>query len=316
MNRAGLLLIVLAGPCLPLPRSYCPIPDPILKARRFPQTSLGRCEISRDDDEVKLRVGTQQVLVRGHGYGLEIAGTGPGIQPWVARTRGFGFGCWAVAADFDANGKRDLLIVSQTGGNGMAPPTRLLFFLTGQDGAMTPWVRYGYFTFDLRTGILDDLVDLDGDGRAELLDMAYGGGYWSTFPYQAREAHWSRITGSFAWSEFPIWTRFTEKANRLPRLFPREKWPPREDFSNAPGDAAVRMLRFEVREGRGEFAFSDGGKLQGDRGTIVIDLPDRRLVYFDPFRQEDAERDRLLREARDRKLPVRRGPTILWADLR
>lgn len=315
MNRAGLLLIALAGQRLALPRSYCPIPDPILKARRFPQTPLGRCDISSDDDEAKLRVGAQRVLLRGHRYGLEIAGTGPGIQSWVARTGGFGFGCWAVAADFDANGKRDLLIVSQTGGNGMAPSTRLLFFLTGRDGAMTPWVRYGYFTFDLRTGILDDLVDLDGDGRAELLDMDYGGGYWSTFPYQARESHWSRITGPFAGSEFPIWTRFTHRANRLPRLFPREKWPPREDFSNAPGEATATMLSFEVRSDGADFGFCDGVHLQRYRGALVIDLPGRRLAYLSPGYQ-DAERDRFLREIRDRKVPVRRSAALLLADLR
>lgn len=265
---------------------------------------------------MKLRVGTQLVLVRGHHYGLEIAGSGPGTQPWVARTGGHGFGCWAVAADFDANGKRDLVIVSQTGGNGMAPPTRLLFFLTGRDGAMTPWVRFGYFTFDEKTGILDDLVDLDGDGRAELLDMDYGGGYWSTFPYEAREAHWSRIEGPFAGSEFPIWTRFTAKANRLPVLFPREKWSPREDFSNVPGEAAVTMLSFEIRDGRPGISFSDGVKLQGFPDAIVIDLPERRAAYLDLRGTEDPELDRFLREARDRKIPVRRCATMLRADLR
>ena len=34
---------------------------------------------------------------------------------------------------------------------------------------------------------------------------------------------------------------FSAKANRLPVLFPREKWPPREDFSNVPGEIAVTI---------------------------------------------------------------------------
>ena len=316
MRRLGLLLIALTWPGLPLPRRYCPIPDPILKARRFPQAPLGRCDISRDDDEARLRVGAQLVRVRGHRMGLEIAGSGPGIQPWVARTFGHGFGCWAVAADFDANGRRDLVIVSQTGGNGMARPTRLLFFLTGRDGAVVPWVRFGYFSFDEQTGVLDDLVDLDGDGRAELLDMDYGGGYWSTFPYQAREAHWQRVAGPFAGSEFPIWTRFTERGNRLPVLLPRQKWPPREDLSNMPGDAAATILSFEVRNGGPEISFSDGGMLAGCPEAVIIDLPGRRLAYLNDRGCEVEESARWLREVRDRKMPVHRAGAALWADLR
>lgn len=43
------------------------------------------------------------------------------------------------------------------------------------------------------TGV-DDLLDLQGNGRTQLLDMQFDSGYWITNLYQVKDARWQLRT--------------------------------------------------------------------------------------------------------------------------
>ena len=64
----------------------------------------------------------------------------------------------------------------------------------------------GYFETDARG--LKDLLDLDGNGQAELLRQSFDDGYWITSLYEARDARWQIIRGRHASREYPLYTRF------------------------------------------------------------------------------------------------------------
>jgi hypothetical protein len=56
---------------------------------------------------------------------------------------------------------------------------------------------------------VEDLLDLQGNGRAQLLDMQFSDGYWVTDLYQVKEAHWQRVNGWFGQLHYPALSRFT-----------------------------------------------------------------------------------------------------------
>lgn len=114
-------------------------------------------------------------------------------------------------ADLDGNGQQDLILLRPTAGNGLAPSQHLLVLSFDQQGQVTPWQVEGYFSTDKR-GIVD-FVDLNGNGRAELVYMSYGNGYWQTDLYEAHLGKWQQIQGKFAGQSYPLLTRFTHKPN-------------------------------------------------------------------------------------------------------
>ncbi|MBC8029330.1 MAG: hypothetical protein H7Z16_04405 [Pyrinomonadaceae bacterium] len=116
--------------------------------------------------------------------------------------------------DLDRNGIRDLTLAIRTGGNGLAPSTRLIFLTFDRKGDPTLFEATGYYQLESH-GILD-VADLDGDRRAELVHMVFDDGYWITNVYRVRESRWSRVMGRFANLRFPLYTRFTNRPNHKP----------------------------------------------------------------------------------------------------
>lgn len=116
--------------------------------------------------------------------------------------------------DLDRNGERDLVLALNTGGNGLAPSTRLIFVSFDRQGDPTLLEATGYYQIG-PTGI-PDLADLDGDRRAELVHMVFDQGYWITNVYRLRESRWSLVRGRFAGFSFPLYTRFTNRPNHTP----------------------------------------------------------------------------------------------------
>ena len=116
--------------------------------------------------------------------------------------------------DLDRNGTRDLILSMHTGGNGLAPSTRLLFLTFDRKGDPTLLDALGYY--ELGPQGIADLADLDGDRRAELVHMVFDEGYWITNIYRVRESKWQRVTGRFAGLRFPLYTRFTGRPNHKP----------------------------------------------------------------------------------------------------
>lgn len=117
----------------------------------------------------------------------------------------------AYQADLDGNGQQDLILLKPTAGNGLAPTQHITVLSFDADGQVTPWQVEGYFATD-KQGIVD-FLDLNGNGRAELVFMSYGEGYWQTVLYEAQNGQWTQIHGKFAGKTYPLLTRFTIKAN-------------------------------------------------------------------------------------------------------
>jgi hypothetical protein len=186
---------------------------PLTKAeteRRFPMQYLGELapntkviqvgkrtlHLQLDDAKNELQLSTTEDQVSSLSFSTDI-----GMLPYEM-----------YQADLDHNGEQDFILLKPTAGNGLAPSQHLLVLAFDQQGKATPWEVEGYFASD-KQGIAD-LLDLNADGRAELVYMAYGNGYWSTELYQIQDGRWQRIKGTFAGRHYPLLTRFTIKPNK------------------------------------------------------------------------------------------------------
>jgi hypothetical protein len=152
-------------------------------------------------------------------------------------------------ADLDQDGQQDVVLAVPTGGNGMAPSWILTVVRMDADGRPIPWSINGYFEV-AQEGIAE-LVDLDGDGRAELLHMGYDDGYWYTSLYQAAPRWWSRSSGKVGRFQFPMWTRFTDKPNRKAGPVDKTHRPGEVDFSTrlsttGNGLHGMRVAKLEI----------------------------------------------------------------------
>jgi len=132
--------------------------------------------------------------------------------------------------DLDGNGISDMVLPVPTCGNGLAPTVHLFTLLFDENGMPVPFEAEGYFE-PLPNGI-DALVDMDNDGRAELIYMNFNAGYWITNIYKCNKARWSRINGQFAKKKYPLFTRFTHKPNHKAVVPKADRHPFAPDLSN------------------------------------------------------------------------------------
>ncbi len=135
-------------------------------------------------------------------------------KPWRVSAAASNYYGALYEADLDRNGIRDLILSMGTGGNGLAPSTRLIFVTFSRKGDASIFEATGYYQPG-PDGILD-VADLNRDGRAELVHMVFDDGYWITNIYRVRDSRWSRVKGSFAGLRFPLYTRFTIRPNHKP----------------------------------------------------------------------------------------------------
>lgn len=133
-------------------------------------------------------------------------------------------------ADLDKNGIRDLILLIPTGGNGLAPTSHFVSLTFDRMGRPIPFRAEGYF--EDRKGKLFDLVDIDKDGRAELLYMNFDDGYWITNFYQVKNAKWQKVKGKLGTRKYPLFTRFTFKENHKPTVPKKSRHPFAADLSN------------------------------------------------------------------------------------
>jgi len=161
-----------------------------------------------------------------------IKGHDRGGAAWRVRLGNLsGYGSHLYTADLDRDTVQDLVIVSPTGGNGLAPTQHLFALTFDEQGRPVPFEADGYFEEDER-GIFD-LLDLDRDGRAELLYMNFDEGYWVTTLYEAEGGRWRRVEGAHGRRTYPLYTRFTNRPNRRPTVPRPGRKPFTPDLSNA-----------------------------------------------------------------------------------
>ena len=146
-------------------------------------------------------------------------------------------------ADLDRNGIRDAVIVFPTGGNGLAPASHILTITFDENGRPVTFEADGYFQES--NGKIFDLVDLNRNGRAELIYMNFDDGYWITSIYEVTNARWQRIAGRHANRTYPLYTRFTLKENRKPAVPKRGRHPFTPDLSNRSPRLTGRLLSYQ-----------------------------------------------------------------------
>ena len=145
---------------------------------------------------------------------LAFSGRNHNGKSWSVRARAGHYYEAFYTGDLDQNGNSDLILAMNTGGNGLAPTTRLIFLTFDRKGDPTIFEGTGYY----QTGpnSILDVADLDRDGHAELVHMVYDDGYWITNVYRVRDSRWSLVKGRFANMSFPLYTRFTNYPNHSP----------------------------------------------------------------------------------------------------
>lgn len=307
-------------------KRYMPLDDSEL-ALRFPQRVVN----GNFTQFLSARIGATSVRFLESADEIQFKGKDISGKPWTITAdamRGGGL----YSADLDHNGAVDLIYASYTGGNGWAPSMHILTLLFDDKGRPVPSEMDGYFEIDPHG--LRDLVDLDRDGRAELIRQSYDDGYWVTSLYTAQDAHWRLIHAEHAGRRYPIYTRFTNRFNRVAVDPAPERHPIEDDLANAfdAGGKAVVITKMEWRDMQQSenvvLHLSDGRRCEVatwySTASVVLDAPEGRVAAT--FGAPDIAR-RLLETMVRRRIPVqisgkrRSGegepecmPEMLWAD--
>lgn len=226
-------------------------------------------------------------------------------------------GCRFYSVDLDGNGYRDLIFLTANMGSGAAGVTMTVIAFD-QQRRPVPWRATGPFSAGEER--IDNIVDLDGDGRAELLfqsteeqdsarELAV-----VTFLYRIERGYFKRVDGNVARRSFPIRRPKDARISEEPELSNVvEPADPRHRISAVkPGEARSCWLdRLSLTDGAVHLApeslVSDEchGYLQLARGgrvgipmMVVLDKPNGERII-------DVEQsDGLLREVVRLKVPL------------
>jgi len=204
-------------------QSYLPLSRSEL-SNRFPVKYLGTIgdlrpgyfEAMQDNPlPDKVEIGPSGASVaKSAGADLLITGKDRNGSPWSVDLGDFAlnYACRFYSADLDRNGIRDLVLIFPTGGNGLAPTSHFFSLTFDEQGRPVPFEADGYFEESVKG--VTDLVDLNRNGRAELIYMNFDDGYWVTNLYEVRDARWRRVLGRHGLRSYPLYTRFTYRPNR------------------------------------------------------------------------------------------------------
>jgi hypothetical protein len=191
----------------------------------------GYFEAMTDEDlPERINIGPSGAVVTNTNENLVISGKDKHLKDWSVQLDVY-YAVRFYEADLDRNGIRDAVLVIPTGGNGLAPTTHLLAITFDDHGRPVTFEADGYF--QEVDGKIFDLVDIDHDGRAELIYMNFDDGYWITNIYEVRNARWQRIVGRHGRRVYPLYTRFTFRENHRPTMPKRGRHPFAPDLSNA-----------------------------------------------------------------------------------
>ena len=294
------ILALLAPAAYAYMKGYLPLSDEEL-SRRVPQRRIP----IKLEYEATARFGNAVIRLDGDDE-FSVVGKDRRGRPWRFT------GHWSLlcggafySADLDQNGVPDLISVWNTCGNGLAPSTHVTTLMFDDLGRPVPSEMDGYFEFD-KNGV-EDLVDLDGDGRAELIRQAWNDGYWITSLYEARGARWHRIAGEHGGRSYPLYTRFTSRANRVATKPTPHRHPIEDDLSN---DRPAHKSRLQALHW-GDVQQSENPTLTLEDGTVCDTWYNTMTVILDSAEGRIAttlatpdEARELLERMHDRKLEI------------
>ena len=260
-------------------QNYLPLTKSDL-GRRFPITYVGTLGISRpgyfedmSDKPIPSNIGIgpsgAKVDATSDDY-LIISGLDKGQKPWsVELGASPSYACRFYRGDLDKDGVLDAVLLFPTGGNGLAPSSHVLTLTFDDAGRPVTFEAEGYFQ-DV-DGKLFDLVDLNRNGRADLIYMNYDSGYWITNVYEVRGSRWQRVTGRHGNRSYPLYTRFTIKENHRPAVPKRGRRPFAPDLSNNVPLITGRLISYEWADvGRSE---NISLRVEDKRGNAIVSQP-------------------------------------------
>jgi len=192
-----------------------------------------------------LTAGVSDISISENNGELQIHGKDKGSEGWSVKLgdNNIYHSARFYVSDLDRNGIDDLIILTPTGGNGWAPQSHLCTLTFDRLGRPVPFCADGYFE-DLNNKI-PDLVDLDGDGRAELIYANFDDGYWITTPYKIGNARWQKVTGKIGSRSYPLYVRFTNRENHKATPPAKNRHPYSPDLSNISPRIFEKLVSFE-----------------------------------------------------------------------
>jgi hypothetical protein len=184
-----------------------------------------------------------------------------------------GYGGNMFTADLDKNGFRDFIMIFPTGGNGLAPSAHVLTLLFDAQGRPVPFEAEGYYDTEKKS--LPELVDMNGNGKAELVFMNFDDGYWVTNIYEASDGRWQRLKGQVGKRSFPLYTRFTNRPNHKAVSPAKGRNPVAPDLSNKKPLVTGWMVTFKAaKEG------TDTGESSSDGiFFVIVDMKDKQTSW-------------------------------------
>lgn len=251
------LLLPLSAFAQELTDSYLPL-SKAETARRFPLKYAGNFAPGELDPDEKpkptplperIPIGVSGAQLTKHSSEddeeLVIAGKDKNGKHWSVRFGGTAMhhGFRVYTADLDKNGIQDGVILAATLGNGTAPTMHITTLTFDETGRPILFEIEGYF-HAVKDGIFD-VVDLDRDGLAEIIYLNHSDGYWVTNIYECSNARWARVKGKHAERAYPLYTRFTNRPNRVAVTPKAGRHPESDDLSNAKARLSGQLLSYK-----------------------------------------------------------------------
>ncbi|MDR0735269.1 MAG: hypothetical protein LBF51_00305 [Zoogloeaceae bacterium] len=251
-----------------------------------------------------------------------ISGKDRAGKPWTVHMgQVYNVAGWAriFTADLDGNGIGDIVVWMPNAGNGMAPTGIIHIVTFEKNGRPIIFGDAGFYGADEKG--VEYLLDINRDGRAELLAMRFGYGYWISDLYQVKNARWRRVSGKFGRLRYPALTRFTHRRpNRtvVRRIMPERKRDVENEMKNdMSNDKPLNNAQYVLADGSGK-RFK---KLRGSAILEVVETPfmiddesEGRMINADAnFEQWFTERRVFLLYGLDNRYRGLSNPHTIWA---
>jgi hypothetical protein len=287
------------------------------RLQRFAQQHLYSSERCEPGTHEVPEAGPGGLRVEQSGARLALTGKDRGGRPFRVRMALEQGPCALYRADVDKDGTQDLLVLSSRGSGAKGPRAWLTVVLFDAAGRPVPWAAEGPFVGD-EHGV-EDVLDLDGDGQAEVVRQEAGERYWLASLYEARGARMQRVQGAHGERSWPLATRKVAPGRKPdPRVVtpPKGQQPFEADLGQgeAWGEARTRLtgLEFSSVKAKGvgapRMTLADGRTCEPLAGagtfTVVLDAPEGREVA--QFSDPEAVK-KLLEAVREKGLAVTLG---------
>ncbi|HKQ73704.1 MAG TPA: hypothetical protein VJ810_08270 [Blastocatellia bacterium] len=319
---------------LPLTRSQSPT---------FPLKLIadGSDHIDGFVSEIQIGVGKAKLSISLE-EGASFSGRGNDGKAWeiTIKDSPLGLGYHLYSGDLDKNGLADLVFITYTAANGFLPFC-ILSIITFDSQGLPVLLRDGQDVEAKQEGIAE-IVDLDGDGKAELIATHYDNddgkdkwdGYYIADIYEVEEGQWRRLNRYGNYS-FPVYTPYSsedkgEHLIRKPEKPAPGRRPSAPDYSTILPVASGKIMDVS-RQKNGFVSFKIGASKGGvvttfrevwdkcylDDFVLTIDTKEKRQIRVLAGSEETIDLDVQTVKFRNAKfygncVPGRLSPNLVW----